>query len=314
MENFKELSLLPLFSEIPDETLATIAGMLKEERFAADTLVIKEGDAADFFYILKSGEMEVRKVINKESGKYKTLAILEDGNVFGEMAILGEEVRAADVVTIKDSILLKLYIKDFLNIINSDQKTGIHLLKAMTAILVSRLKATSQELATLYEVGRIISSSGHLEDMTGAVFKQVMNDIKSATAGFVAVWNMYNEEYDVFHSLNLQNVRQIPVNDPLILKLAEMMSPVMLNDISETPELAERFYTGKSMLISPMIYNNNLIGLITLINHSTKNSFTHSQMVLLSAVCTQLSSALKNLEKEQEDILKERLSKKKVYY
>lgn len=314
MENLKELSMLPLFSDIPSETLASIAGMLKEERFAANKLVIKEGDPADFFYILRSGEMEVRKVINKETEKYKTLAILKEGDIFGEMAILGEEVRAADVVTIKDSVLWRLDFKDFLNIMNADHKTGLHLLKAMTIILISRLKATSQELATLYEVGRIISSTRQLEDLTGMVLEQVMSDIKSAKAGLIAVWNRYNEEYDVHHSLNLQKMHQIAANDPLIRELSARMSTVMVNDISEMPGLDERFYTGRSMLIAPMIYNNTLIGLIALIHPSKKNAFTYSQMVLLSAVCNQFSSALKNLEKEQEEILKERLSKKKVHY
>jgi hypothetical protein len=37
-------------------------------------------------------------------------------------------------------------------------------------------------------------------------------------------------------------------------------------------------------------------------------------MVLLSDVCTHLASALNNLEREQEDLLKERLSQKKVSY
>lgn len=314
MENFKELSSMPLFSGIPDEALISIAGMMKEERFAAGSTVIKEGDLADFFYIIKSGEMEIRKAINIDAGKYKTLAILQEGDIFGEMAIFGKETRAADVVTTRDSTLWRLDFKNFFSVINSDQKTGLQLLEAMTMILISRLKAADQERATLYEVGNIINSTKNTNDLTSAVFKQLMNDIKSAKAGFIAVWNMYNEEFDIYNSLHIPGEHHLPLSDPLILDLTEKMSAVMVNEISETSKFEGKFYAGRSILASPMIYNNNITGLIALINPTEKNAFTYSHMVLLTSVCTQLSSALKNIEREQDDILRERLQTKKVYY
>ena len=314
MESFEDLRLLPLFSGIPEEILPSISGMLKEEKFKAGRLVIKEGDPADFFYVLRSGEMEVRKTIDRESGKHKTLAILEEGDIFGEMAIFGEEVRAADVVTVRDSLLWRIDFKDFLNLLNNDPKIGLQLLKAMISILTLRLKATNQELATLYEVSRIISSTRQMEDLTGMVFEQVMKDVEPAKAGFIAVWNRFNEEFDIHHSLNLPKEEHLLMGDPLIVELREKMSPVMVREISETPDLDGKFYTGLSMLVSPMVYNTDLIGLIALIHPSKKKAFSYSQMVLLSDVCTHLASALKNLEKEQEDLLRSRLSQKKVYY
>jgi len=314
MESFEELRLLPLFSGIPEETLSSISGMLKEEKFKAGHLVIKEGDPADFFYIVRSGEMEVRKAIDRESGKHKTLAILEGGDIFGEMAIFGEEVRAADVVTLRDSLLWRIDFKDFLNLLDDNPTVGLQLLKAMISILALRLKATNQELATLYEVSRIISSTRQMEDLTGMVLEQVMRDVEPAKAGFIAVWNRFNEEFDIHHSLNLRKEEHLLTGDPLIVELREKMVPVMVREISEMPNLEGRFYTGLSMLVSPMVYNTDLIGLIALIHPSKKKAFSYSQMVLLSDVCTHLASALKNLEKEQEDLLRDRLSQKKVYY
>jgi CRP-like cAMP-binding protein len=314
MENYKELVRMPLFSGIPEETFPSIAGMLKEERFTAGHVVIREGDPAQSFYILRSGEMEVRKTIDRESGKHKTLAILEEGDIFGEMAIFGEEMRAADVVTVKDSLLWEVKFRDFSNLLNTDPKIGLQLLKAMITILISRLKATNQELATLYEVSRIISSTRNMEDLTGKVFQQVMRDIEPAKAGFVAVWNRFNEEFDIHHSLNLPEEQHLLTDDPLILEIREKMSPVMVREISQMPGLHGRFYTGDSILVSPLFYNAELMGLIALVNPLKKKAFTYSQMVLLSDVCTHLASALKNLEKEHEDLLRDRLSQKKVSY
>lgn len=314
MVSLKELSILPLLSSLPEETLSSIARMLKEERFKAGALVIKEGDPADFFYILRSGEMEVRKTIDRETGKHKTLAILEEGDIFGEMALFGEELRAADVATIKDCLLWRMDFKDFLNLLETDPRIGIQLLKAMTVMLISRLRAVNQELATLYEVSRIISATRNMEELTGMVFEQVMRDIRSAEAGFIAVWNRFNEEFDIPHSVNLPKGNILSMGDPLILELRGRMSSLMVRELSERPALSTGFYRGSSMLVSPMIYKDELTGLICLINLSKERAFTYSQMVLLSDVCTHLASALKNLERDHEDIMRERLSQKKVSF
>ena len=88
----------------------------------------------------------------------------------------------------------------------------------------------------------------------------------------------------------------------------------MVRDFSERPALKTGFYKGSSMLVSPMIYKGELTGFIGLINQSKKRAFTYSQRVLLSGVCTHLASAVKNLERDDEDLMRERLSQKKVYY
>ena len=314
MVSSKDLVMLPLFSGLPEKTLSSIAGMLREERFNAGTLVIREGDPANFFYILRSGEMEVRKTIDRETGKHKTLAILEEGDIFGEMALFGEEVRAADVVTIRDCLLWRMDFKDFLKLLDAEPGTGIQLLKAMAVMLISRLKAVNQELATLYEVSRIISSTRDLKELTALVFEQVMRDIRTAEAGFVALWNRFNEEFDICCSSNLPKEDHLSAEDPLVLELRDRRASLMVRDFSERPALKTGFYKGSSMLVSPIIYKDDLIGLIGLINPSKKRAFTYSQMVLLSGVCTHLASALKNLERDDEDLMRERLSQKKVYY
>ena len=314
MEKIKELSALPLFSGVPKRTLSSIGPLLKEERFQAGHLVVREGDPADFFCILRSGEMEVRKAIDRASEKYRTLAILQEGDVFGEMAIFGGEVRTADVVTVKDCLLWRVDFKDFLNLLKKDEKVGIHLLKGMMGVLIARLKAANQELATLDEVSRIIFSTRAMEDLTRLVFEQVMKDIEPAKAGLIAVWNKFNEEFDIHHSMNLPKEHCLPRDDPLILELLKRMSPLMVKDLSDLPDVNGRFYAGESMLASPMVYNHELLGVIVLIHPSKKRAFTYSQMVLLSGVCNHLVSALKNLEREQEDRLKDRLSQRKVSY
>lgn len=77
--NLKLLKAIPIFSDIKDEALHLLAALLKEERVQKNGFIILEGDHSNIMYIIHSGSAEVRKVINREAGKYKTLAILEQG-------------------------------------------------------------------------------------------------------------------------------------------------------------------------------------------------------------------------------------------
>ena len=68
------------------------------------------------------------------------------------------------------------------------------------------------------------------------------------------------------------------------------MSPVMVREISEMPGLNGKFYSGNSILVSPMLYNAELMGLIAPVNPLRKKAFIYSQRVLLSDVCIHLAS------------------------
>ncbi|MBI3978690.1 MAG: cyclic nucleotide-binding domain-containing protein [Chloroflexi bacterium] len=105
MAGYEELLRnVPLLRGFSDGELRHLAGLVVERRFAADRVVFRQGDPADSLYLIVSGRLRVQMVTHGH--QEVTLAMLGPGDVFGEMALLGNQPRSATVATVTDAMLL----------------------------------------------------------------------------------------------------------------------------------------------------------------------------------------------------------------
>ncbi len=93
------------------ETLADLARLSKERSFRSGVDVVKQGDRANYFYIVTKGSVEV---IREVGGERHVLGRFGSGYHFGELAILAEERRTATVRTLEATDVLELPAKAFL--------------------------------------------------------------------------------------------------------------------------------------------------------------------------------------------------------
>lgn len=103
------IELLPLFSGLSVEALDKIAGFTRPVNYLSGDTIIGIGEHGDALYIIAKGFVEV--IVNAE-----VIAKLEAGDFFGEMALLGDHVRKADVKAVSPCTLLRLNCKDVLNL------------------------------------------------------------------------------------------------------------------------------------------------------------------------------------------------------
>jgi len=96
-----QLKRVPLFADVPDESLRKIAPFTAIDEFAAGTVVIKEGGYANDFYVIDEGTAEV------ERGGEK-IADLGKGDVFGEQGLLENEMRSATVTATSTLRVIKI--------------------------------------------------------------------------------------------------------------------------------------------------------------------------------------------------------------
>lgn len=101
------------------------------------SVAVREGERGDAMYLILEGELRVR-VLRK--GKESILATLKAGDFFGDISLLDEGPRSADVVANDRSTLLKISTTAFARIRNEAPALAEPFLHALSKILVGRLR------------------------------------------------------------------------------------------------------------------------------------------------------------------------------
>lgn len=96
--------------KLPSDNIERMFQQFEEIEASAGTVVIREGDAADFYYVIKDGAASVTKRLETGSA---VVAYLVRGDTFGEDALLASTLRNATVTMIKDGKLMRLSKKAF---------------------------------------------------------------------------------------------------------------------------------------------------------------------------------------------------------
>jgi ATP-binding cassette, subfamily B, bacterial len=100
------LAMIPLFQHLEPEVLERLSLQFRTEEFGPGETVFNEGDVGDRFYLIPRGSVEM--VTTGPAGEDQVLAVLRDGEYFGEMALLHGAPRNATIRTLAHSLFLTL--------------------------------------------------------------------------------------------------------------------------------------------------------------------------------------------------------------
>ena len=105
LKTWESVSKVPFFAALGPAAIADVTQMLRTMDLPARTMIIRKGKTGDCMYFIADGEVEVDL-----PGKKVRLG---EGAFFGEMALLGNNVRSASITTTRVSKLLVLDLVDF---------------------------------------------------------------------------------------------------------------------------------------------------------------------------------------------------------
>jgi len=105
LKTWESVSKVPFFAALGPAAIADVTHMLRTMDLPARTMIIRKGQTGDCMYFIAAGEVEVDL-----PGKKVTLG---EGAFFGEMALLGNNLRSANIITKRVSRLLVLDLVDF---------------------------------------------------------------------------------------------------------------------------------------------------------------------------------------------------------
>lgn len=105
LKTWEAVSKVPFFAALGPAAIADVTHVLRTMELPARTMIIRKGAPGDCMYFIAAGEVEVDLPGKKVQ--------LGEGAFFGEMALLGNNKRGANVSTTKVSRLLVLDLVDF---------------------------------------------------------------------------------------------------------------------------------------------------------------------------------------------------------
>jgi sigma-B regulation protein RsbU (phosphoserine phosphatase) len=106
------LKHVPLFVSLPPSELAELAISLQETCYSAGTVLFREGDYGNRFYIVLDGQISIVKAL--DSDDERLLGLRGAGEFVGEMSLLSQDgLRTASVRVEADARVLELTRADF---------------------------------------------------------------------------------------------------------------------------------------------------------------------------------------------------------
>jgi len=139
---------IPLFSELTEREMENVVSLFGRKLLAEGEALFLEGDIGDRFYIIEKGVISI--CIEIEGVGVEELALFNEGEFFGEMALIDDAPRSASAVARKKSSLFYLDKKDFLGIMDRNLSIGNKMLRAMVLEFCNRLRESNDRLKDYY--------------------------------------------------------------------------------------------------------------------------------------------------------------------
>ena len=136
--HFEKIADSELFKNISTESIKKALSFAEHRILLDDTIIYREGDQPDSLFIVISGRAKV--YFTETDGTEKTLAIMNEGDSFGEIALLIGQPHRTSTKTIGTTNLLVLSQENFRKLCNRDTEISMALITGLAKRLVQKDK------------------------------------------------------------------------------------------------------------------------------------------------------------------------------
>jgi signal transduction histidine kinase len=166
---------VPLFAQLDDsqrECLSTGT----EVRFARGEMILREGDPADFFYIMLEGELRVTKFFGEQE---IFLASGGPGGFFGEIQILLDVPHSVLIRVVADSRLFRLPRAGFWGLLRTSPPVAREIMRTL-ATRLRNMEGYSQEREKLIQLGAMAAGLAHELNNPATAARRAAADLRQS--------------------------------------------------------------------------------------------------------------------------------------
>ena len=143
MKKIELLQSVSIFWDLNENDLGHIADKMVAKHFEnGNYIFLEDSDGEQCFFVLE-GSVKVTRL--SKDGREVILAMLNEGDFFGEMSLLDGESRSANVIALEKTKVLTLDRNDFIAVVNDYPQIAVQLLKE----LARRLRKSDRQIASL---------------------------------------------------------------------------------------------------------------------------------------------------------------------
>jgi CRP/FNR family transcriptional regulator, cyclic AMP receptor protein len=151
-DNKALLRRVTILSELSDKDLDTLSQRLVPRTYIKEAIIVSQEEEGDSLFIIKSGKVKV--TLYGDSGREVILSIFQAGDYFGEMSLIDNQPRSANVIAIDESEVLILSRPAFSQQIEENPRVAQGIMRELCRRL-RRADAAIGSLALLDVYGRL---------------------------------------------------------------------------------------------------------------------------------------------------------------
>jgi len=144
------LQSISLFEELNKDEIAEILHIGRVKELKKDTVIFKERDKSDSLFVIYEGKVRISKMIPKIGEE--ALAILEEGNYFGEMSLVEDSSRSAWAIAHSDVILLEIPLEEFRKLMEKNKDLALKVLKSFVKELSKKLREANEKISAIFTI------------------------------------------------------------------------------------------------------------------------------------------------------------------
>ena len=143
MKKIELLQTVSIFWDLKSKELGYIAEKMVARHYDNGNYIFLEASDGEQCFFVLEGSVKVTRL--SKDGREVILAMLNEGDFFGEMSLLDGESRSANVIALEKTEVLTLDRRDFLDVVNDYPQIAVMLLKE----LAGRLRKSDRQIASL---------------------------------------------------------------------------------------------------------------------------------------------------------------------
>ena len=317
--NPEELKRIAVLEAMDGDALTRLAAALEEKEYGDGQAVFAEGDPGDSMCFIVKGCIRIEKRTQAAGAAPKTLAVLEAGDYFGEMALLDQKPRSASAVATGGVRILRLSKAAFDEMQGKGSVAGMSVLFAMIRTSSERIRRLSAQVVVFDEVGKAIGESRDLQTLLDVILQQ-LSAATSADWGLLLLRSQFSDRLELRGEAKLTLT---PAQREAVMNAQGFLGPALqnpqdqlvgkLDELEPFKSCARLGFETASLLLSPNSIEGRALGLIVL-GGNQRDLFDLNALNLVRGVARQAAHAILNARHREEEQARSRHSRQFVRF